>query len=76
MNRFFLAGLITPIGTESLRTLLTSYALPTTHFVKISRDVFLKGLGLDDLLQPTLILLGMGIGALCVGLLLFRKKVA
>jgi len=73
---FFLAGLITPIGTESLGTLLTSYALPTTHFVKISRDVFLKGLGLDDLLQPTLILLGMGIGALCVGLLLFRKNVA
>jgi ABC-2 type transport system permease protein len=73
---FFLAGLITPIGTESLGTLLASYALPTTHFVKISRAVFLKGLGIDDLLRPTLILLGMGIGALCVGLWLFRKKVA
>jgi ABC-type multidrug transport system permease subunit len=73
---FFLSGLITPISTESIGSMLTSYALPSSHFVEISRVVFLKGLGLDYLAQPALILLGMGIGALILGLGLFEKKIA
>jgi ABC-2 type transport system permease protein len=73
---FFLAGLITPIGAGAPGSLLTSYALPSTHFVEISRAVFLKGLGLDDLLRPAFILLSMGIGAVVIGLRLFQKKVA
>ncbi|MEJ2209306.1 MAG: ABC transporter permease [Anaerolineae bacterium] len=72
---FFLAGLISPISTSSPATMLVSYALPSTHFVEISRTVFLKGLGLSYLLRPALSLLGMGLGALLVGLVLFRKKV-
>jgi drug efflux transport system permease protein len=73
---FFLAGLITPVSTESSRALLTSYVLPSTHFVEISRVVFLKGLGLAYLLRPALILFGMGAGALALGLFLFKKRVA
>ena len=72
---FFLAGLITPISTDSLGSTLTSYALPSTHFVQISRVVFLKGLGLGYLMQPALLLLGMALGALTLGLCLFRKKI-
>jgi ABC-2 type transport system permease protein len=72
---FFLAGLISPVSTESLASMLTSYALPSTHFVEISRSIFLKGLGLEQMLRPALILLGMGLGALVIGLLRFRKKV-
>jgi ABC-type multidrug transport system permease subunit len=72
---FFLAGLISPISTGSLGAMLTSYALPSTHFVEISRTVFLKGLGLAYLARPTLSLLGMGLGALVVGLIAFKKKV-
>jgi ABC-2 type transport system permease protein len=73
---FFLAGLVTPVSGESVGSLLTSYALPSTHFVEISRTVFLKGLGIGHLRQQTLILLGMGVGALVLGLRLFKKKVA
>jgi ABC-2 type transport system permease protein len=73
---FFLAGLITPVGTESLGSMLSSYVMPSTHFVEISRVLFLKGLGLGYVARPALILLGMGIGALAIGLLLFRKKLA
>jgi ABC-2 type transport system permease protein len=78
---FFLAGLIMPIDAAqvsfaSLGTLFTSYTLPTTHFVEIGRGIFLKGLGLDDLLRPTLVLLGMSIGAMALGLWLFQKKVS
>jgi ABC-type multidrug transport system permease subunit len=72
---FFLAGLLSPVSTESLGSMLTSYALPSTHFVEISRGVFLKGLDLSGLARPALILLGMGGGALLLGLLLFRKRV-
>jgi ABC-2 type transport system permease protein len=73
---FFLAGLITPVSTGSLGSMLASYAMPSTHFVEISRAVFLKGLGLQQMLRPALILLGMGLGALAVGLLRFKKQVA
>ncbi|HSJ57298.1 MAG TPA: ABC transporter permease [Anaerolineae bacterium] len=73
---FFLAGLINPVSTSSLGPMLTSYALPSTHFVEISRTLFLKGLGLSYLARPALILFGMGSIALVAGLLTFRKKVA
>jgi ABC-2 type transport system permease protein len=73
---FFLAGLISPVSTGSLGPRLTSYALPGTHFVEISRVVFLKGLGLAYVARPALALLGMGSGALVIGLHGFRKKVA
>ena len=72
---FFLAGMISPVSTSSLGSMLASYALPATHFVEISRSVFLKGLEPDQLLRPALILLGMGLGALAMGLLRFKKKV-
>jgi ABC-2 type transport system permease protein len=73
---FFLAGLINPVSHTSLIPMLTSYALPNTHFVEISRTVFLKGLGLAYLVQPALVLLGMGLGALLLALLTFRKRIA
>jgi ABC-2 type transport system permease protein len=73
---FFLAGLINPVSSKALMPMLTSYALPGTHFVAISRTVFLKGLGLPYLVQPALILLGMGLGALLLALLTFRKRIA
>jgi len=72
---FFLAGMISPVSTGSLGSMLASYAMPSTHFVAISRSLFLKGLGLDQVLRPALVLLGMGLGALAVGLLRFRKRV-
>jgi ABC-2 type transport system permease protein len=71
---FFLSGLIDPINRASLRSMLTSWALPTTHFVTISRAVFLKGVGLPYLGMPSLILFGMGVIAFGVGLALFDKK--
>jgi ABC-2 type transport system permease protein len=72
---FFLAGLITPISQDSLSAMLTSYTMPSTHFVEISRVIFLKGLGLAYVARPALILLAMGTSALAMGLALFKKKV-
>jgi ABC-type multidrug transport system permease subunit len=72
---FFLAGLIDPIDRESPQSLLTAWALPTTHFITISRALFLKGVGLASLVAPSLTLLGMGLAALLMGLALFKKKI-
>ena len=71
----FLSGMITPPSRESMVSLLISYALPSTHFVEISRDAFLKGLRLDQMTQPALTLLSMGLGALVLALVTFKKKV-
>ncbi len=71
---FFIAGLIAPVETRSLASRLIAYSLPTTHFIAISRGVFLKGLGLADLGFPPIALLTMGVGGLVLSLLLFRKS--
>jgi ABC-type multidrug transport system permease subunit len=72
---FFLAGLINPPSGDSLIPRLASFALPSSHFIQISRTVFLKGLGLPVLARPALILLCQGLGAIVLGLFLFKKKV-
>jgi hypothetical protein len=67
--------MITPPSRESTASLLISYAMPSTHFVEISRGMFLKGLSLEQMTRPALALLGMGLGALAIALLTFKKKV-
>lgn len=71
---FFIAGLILPVDTHNVLSMLISYALPTTHFVAISRGVFLKGVGPASLQTHILLLLAMGVGGLLLSLLLFRKR--
>jgi ABC-type Na+ efflux pump permease subunit len=73
---FFLTGLIDPINRESLGATLTAWALPGTHYMVIARGIFLKGVGLERLLTPSLFLLGMGLTALAMSLAFFRKKLA
>lgn len=70
---FFVAGLIMPVGTRSLGSQLVAYALPTTHFIAVSRGIFLKGVGMEALAFPALALLGMGVGGFLLSALLFRK---
>ncbi len=71
---FFISGLILPVDTHNVLSTLVSYALPTTHFVAISRGLFLKGVGPAPLQTHILLLLGMGVGGLLLSLLLFRKR--
>jgi len=72
---FFLTGLFDPIDTQNWGSMLRSYALPVTHFVTISRTIFLKGAGLEALAQPVLILLSMGVGCLALSIASFRKRI-
>lgn len=72
---FFVSGLVQPVHTESLPALLTSYALPSTHFIAICRAIFLKGAGLAELRLHAGILALLAGSGLSLSLLAFRKRV-
>jgi ABC-type multidrug transport system permease subunit len=73
---FFLAGLIDPINQEARVAVALSLPLPATHYIAITRGLFLKGVGLETLARPSLILLAMGLSAMLISTLLFKKKLA
>jgi ABC-2 type transport system permease protein len=71
---FFLTGLTFPIDESSFGSWLTAQAMPTTHFITISRAVMLKALGIADLLPEVTILAVGGALSLAASILLFNKK--
>lgn len=73
---FFLSGIFYPLVSMAPIMRMEAYMVPTTHFVMISRGIFLKGQGLDALWPFALALLVMGILFLCLAVLLFKKKLA
>ena len=70
----FVAGLFVPVADNLVARLVAS-VLPATHFIIISRGVFLKGLGLAALQRPALSLLATGAFCCAVSLALFRKRI-
>jgi ABC-type multidrug transport system permease subunit len=74
MPSMFLSGLIDPIDRTSLSAQLQANFLPTTHYVTISRAIFLKGVGLTALWPSALILAAMGIVYLLLTIKLFKKR--
>jgi ABC-2 type transport system permease protein len=70
---FFIAGLFRPVAEEPLPQAV-AYLLPTTHFIRISRSLFLKGLGLLATRAQALALLGIGLACHIVSLVRFKKK--
>jgi ABC-2 type transport system permease protein len=73
---FFLTGLIIPVDTASLSSQLLAFALPSTHYIEISRGIALKGLSMAQLWPQTATLFMMGIGGVLISTILFHKKVA
>ncbi|KHJ53903.1 multidrug ABC transporter ATP-binding protein [Aureimonas altamirensis] len=69
-----LSGLIDPVSSLEGVSALVSQVYPTTHFVTISRGVFSKGLGLDDLAASILPLLVAVPVLLGLGATLMRKQ--
>lgn len=73
---FFLSGIFYPLVSMQPIMKMEAYMVPTTHYVLISRGMFLKGQGLEILWPFALALLVMGIVFLGVAVGLFRKKLA
>lgn len=72
---FFVSGLISPVNTNSLSSVLVSYALPSTHFIAIARGIFLKGNGLAQLHLHAGLLAATATASISAGLLVFRKRI-
>jgi ABC-2 type transport system permease protein len=72
---FFLTGVILPVDTRSAVSQIVSALLPATHFVTVTRGVFLKASGVSQLLQQLLALVMLGIVPFVLSLLTFRKQV-
>lgn len=72
---FFVAGLIQPVDTTSRAAVITSYVLPSTHFIAIARSVFLKGAGLLQLQGHVAALILIGAASIALSLLMFRKRI-
>lgn len=72
---FFLSGLLRPVAEEPIARAF-AYILPSTHFITISRALFLKGVGVAALGRPALALVGIGAVCLVISLRLFDKKLA
>ena len=72
---FFLTGLIVPIDTSSPVMTLVSGVLPASHYVVLTRGVFLKGLPLTEFASPIAILLVIGLTTLAASLALFKKRI-
>ena len=69
---FFLTGLILPIDEQSR---MVSYSLPATHFIAITRSVFLKGQGWQPLGFHVFMLLSMGLLSILFTIITFKKRV-
>jgi ABC-type multidrug transport system permease subunit len=70
----FISGLIDPVDRTSLAAQLQANFLPTTHYITISRGIFLKGVGWEALWPSALTLAVMGLAYLLLAIKLFKKK--
>ncbi len=73
---FFMSGLFYPIASMSPIMKMEAYMMPTTHYLTITRGLFLKGLDMDSLWPFALALLLMGILVIGVAIITFKKRLA
>lgn len=73
---FFMSGLMIPFSLMGPLIKLESFMFPTTHFVIISRGIFVKGLGLAQLQGYAGALLAIGLLFFTLTVLMFKKKLA
>ena len=71
---FFMSGLLIPLAIMGPVLKMEAMMFPTTHFVIISRSVFVKGAGLAELQGYAIVLAVMGVVFLALTALMFKKK--
>jgi ABC-type multidrug transport system permease subunit len=71
---FFMSGLMIPLAIMGPVLKMEAMMFPTTHFVIISRNVFVKGAGLAEIQGYAIVLAVMGVVFLALTMLMFKKK--
>ncbi len=76
LPQILLSGLIFPISSMAAGVRWISYVLPLTYFIDISRGEMLKATPISALWMPLLVLSLLGVGALGLAVLRFRRDLA
>ena len=71
---FFLSGIFIPLSSMNPLVRSMTYVLPSTHYVAIARQLFLKGWGLAQLWPYAAALLAIGLSLTALAIGLFQKK--
>jgi ABC-2 type transport system permease protein len=71
---FFMSGLLIPLAIMGPVFKMEALMFPTTHFVIISRGIFVKGAGLGEVQGYAIVLAVMGVIFLVLTALMFKKK--
>lgn len=69
-----LSGFIFPISSMPKAMQIITNIVPATHFIKILREVFMKGSTLADIWRPALLLVAIAFLALIASSARFKKK--
>jgi ABC-2 type transport system permease protein len=73
LPQMLLSGLVFPLASMPWGVRWISYLLPLTYYVPVTRGLFLKGVGLDDLWPQTIGLLVMAVLFVGLAALRFRR---
>jgi ABC-2 type transport system permease protein len=76
MPSFLFSGFLFPITTMPYMMQLYTYAFPARYFNDISRDIFLKGVGIEYIWWNAALLVMYAVVIFLVASLRFKKKVA
>lgn len=76
MPSFLFSGFLFPIATMPYMLQLYTYVFPARYFNDISRDIFLKGVGLEYFIGNAVLLIIYGSALFIAASLKFKKKVA
>ncbi|MCA9922731.1 MAG: ABC transporter permease, partial [Anaerolineales bacterium] len=71
---FFMSGLLIPFSLMGPLIKLEAFMFPTTHFVIISRSIFIKGAGFAEIQGFVWAIVGIGVIFFTLTALMFKKK--
>ncbi len=71
---FFMSGLLIPFSLMGPIIKLEAMMFPTTHFIIVSRGIFIRGVGLAELGGYAIAMGGIGLLFLALTVLMFKKK--
>ncbi|MFQ5399611.1 MAG: ABC transporter permease [Anaerolineae bacterium] len=71
---FFMSGLLIPFSLMGPLIKLEAFLFPTTHFVIISRSIFIKGAGFTEIQGYVWAIVGIGVIFFTLTSLMFKKK--
>ena len=71
---FFMSGLLIPFSLMGPMIKMEAMMFPTTHYIIISRGIFVRGVGLGALQGYTIAMASIGLLFLALTVLMFKKK--